>query len=362
MDKIIKNILKKIESEGYEAYIVGGFVRDYLLKKNSYDVDICTNAKPKDLIHLFNVKQNLNNYGGLNMKIKKYNIDITTYRKEKKYDNRKPIEIEYVSNLLEDINRRDFTINSICLDKNDKILDLLNGKEDLKKGIIRSLGNANDKFTEDPLRMLRAIRFASILDFDIEENTYNAIKNNYEKVSTLSPKRVKDELIKILSNKNFKKGLKLLGETKISEVLGLKYNEDITFTVDILGMLSQIEVKQIEYTKEEKDNIAKIKEIINQTRINNFTLFNYGLYLSYVAGDVLHINKQTINKIYKNLPIKSMKDIDITGKEVMTLLNLEPSKKVSEIINDVKIEILKKNLKNKKNEIKKYILGRYKNE
>ena len=125
MDKIIKNILKKIESEGYEAYIVGGFVRDYLLKKNSYDVDICTNAKPKDLIHLFNVKQNLNNYGGLNMKIKKYNIDITTYRKEKKYDNRKPIEIEYVSNLLEDINRRDFTINSICLDKNDKILDLL---------------------------------------------------------------------------------------------------------------------------------------------------------------------------------------------------------------------------------------------
>lgn len=362
MDKIIKNILKKIESEGYEAYIVGGFVRDYLLKKNSYDVDICTNAKPKDLIHLFNVKQNLNNYGGLNMKIKKYNIDITTYRKEKKYDKRKPIEIEYVSNLLEDINRRDFTINSICLDKNDKILDLLNGKEDLKKGIIRSLGNANEKFDEDPLRMLRAIRFASILDFGIEENTYNAIINNYEKVSTLSPKRIKEELIKILSNKNFKKGLNLLDNTKISEVIGLKYNEDITFTVDILGMLSQIEVKQIEYTKEEKDNIAKIKEIIKQNRINNFTLFNYGLYLSYVAGDVLHTNKQTINKIYKNLPIKSMKDIDITGKEVMMLLNLEPSKKVSEIINDVKIQILKGNLKNKKNEIKKYIIGRYKNE
>ena len=75
--------------------------------------------------------------------------------------------------------------------------------------------------------MLRAIRFACILDFDIEENTYNAIKNNYEKVSTLSPKRVKDELIKILSNKNFKKGLKLLDETKISEVLGLKYNENM---------------------------------------------------------------------------------------------------------------------------------------
>ncbi len=359
MDKIIKNILKKIESEGYEAYIVGGFVRDYLLKKNSYDVDICTNAKPKDLINLFNVKQNLNNYGGLNMKIKKYNIDITTYRKEKKYDKRKPIEIEYVSNLLEDINRRDFTINSICLDKNDKLLDLLNGIEDLNNGIIRSIENAEDKFTEDPLRMLRAIRFASILDFDIEENTLNAIKNNYEKVSSLSPKRVKEELIKLLSNKNFKKGLNLLDETKISEVIGLKYKENITFSVDILGMLSQIDVKKIEYTKEEKDNIIKIKEILNQNKINSFTLFNYGLYLSYVAGDVLNINKQTINKIYKTLPIKSMKDIDITGKEIITLLNITPSKKISEIINDVKVQILKGNLKNKKNEIKKYILGRY---
>lgn len=362
MDKIIKNVLKKIESEGYEAYIVGGFVRDLLLYKNSFDVDICTNAKPKDLINVFSAKQKANNYGGFNIKIKNYNIDITTYRKEKAYSNRHPIEIEYVSNLFEDIKRRDFTINAICMDKNEKIIDLLNGKEDINDGIIRSIGSAEKKFKEDPLRMLRAIRFASILNFDIEKNTYKEICNNCTLVSSLSKERVKEELIKILSNKNFKKGLELLKETGISDVIGLSYNEDITFTLDILGMLSQIDIKYIEYTKEEKDNIEKIKEILMTKQINNFTIFNYGLYLSYAAGEVLNINKQTINRIYKTMPIKCMKDIDITGSEIIKLLGIEPSKKISEIFNDLKVQILKGNLKNKNNEIKKYILERYKHE
>ena len=127
-------------------------------------------------------------------------------------------------------------------------------------------------------------------------------------------------------------------------------------------MLSQIDIKYIEYTKEEKDNIEKIKEILMTKQINNFTLFNYGLYLSYAAGEVLSINKQTINKIYKTMPIKCMKDIDITGSEIIKILEIEPSKKVSEIFNDLKVQILKGNLKNKNNEIKKYILERYKHE
>ena len=109
MDKIIKNILKKIENEGYEAYIVGGFVRDLLLGKPSYDVDICTNALPMNLKQIFGLTQNSNGYGGFNLKIKKYNIDITTYRKEKKYNNRRPVEVEYINNLFEDIKIYFFT-------------------------------------------------------------------------------------------------------------------------------------------------------------------------------------------------------------------------------------------------------------
>ena len=362
MEKIIKNILKRIEDEGYEAYIVGGFVRDNLLKKQSFDVDICTNAKPKDLVNIFKVKQRANNYGGFNFKIKKFNIDITTYRKEKKYDKRHPVEIEYVNNLFDDIKRRDFTINAICLDKNDKIIDILDGRNDIKEKLIRSIGNANEKFVEDPLRMLRAIRFATILDFNIEKNTLEAIKNNSNLISTLSGIRIKEELTKILSNSNFFKGLDLLNETKIIKVIKIAYNDDIKFTNDILGMWSQFNKCEIEFTKEEKENIERVKDILNTKQINNHTLFNYGLYLNLVAGEILNIDKTLINKMYKALPIKSMKDIDISGKDIMILLNIEPSKKISTIINDLKVKILNGNLKNKKSELKKYILRTYKDE
>ncbi|MBE6148565.1 MAG: hypothetical protein E7167_03640 [Firmicutes bacterium] len=361
MDKIIRNILKKIENEGYEAYIVGGFVRDKLLKGSSYDVDICTNALPMNLKNIFSISQNGNGYGGYNLKIKKYNIDITTYRKEKKYNNRRPIEVEYINNLFEDIKRRDFTINSLCMDKNDNIIDLLGGKKDLDNRIIKVIGNAEDKFREDPLRMLRAIRFATILDFEIEESTFNGICNNSMLVSTLSSERIKEEIAKILSSPHVKRGLDLLSKTGIDKVIGLSYN-NITFTSDILGMWAQIEVKKINFTKTEKDSVNQIRTLIKIGKINNFELFNYGLYLCLVAGEILNIDHQTVNRRYKNLPIKSMKDIDINGAEIIKLLKIEPSKLISEIMSDIKIEILNKRLKNRKHEIKKYILRKWQNE
>ena len=361
MDKVIRNILKKIESEGYEAYIVGGFVRDKLLGKNSYDVDICTNALPMTLKQIFDINQNSNGYGGFNLKIKKYNIDITTYRIEKKYDNRHPIEIEYVNNLFEDIKRRDFTINALCMDKNENVIDLLNASIDLNNHLIKVIGNPDTKFNEDPLRMLRAIRFATILDFTIESDTYNAICRNSKYTESLSNVRIKEELSKILSSNNYLKGLKLLSDTGIAKYIDLKYS-DIVFTSDILGMWAQVESKRLDFTKTEKDNITKIKQIICVGKISNFELFNHGLYICLVAGDILGINRDIINHNFKKLPIKSMKDIDITGSEIIALLNIEPGKIVSEIFSDVKKEILNNNLNNRKSEIKKYIMEKWQDE
>ena len=357
MDKIVKNILKSIENEGYEAYIVGGFVRDFLLGKETYDVDICTNALPKEIVSIFPLNQSANGYGGFNFKIKKYNIDITTYRKELKYQGRNPIEIEYVSNLFEDIERRDFTINCLCMDKNGNIIDLLKGKEDLNNRLVRSIGNVNKKFSEDPLRILRAIRFACVLDFDIEKNTYDALVKNKDKVKTLSSDRIKEELCKILSSPYYKRGLDLLEETGIKDELNITFKE-IKYVSDILGMWAQINVPSITFSKTEKENIAKIKQIIKKGDINNFDLFNDGLYVCQVAGEILGIDKRTISNNFKKIPIKSMKDIEITGKDVINLLQIEPSKKVSEIMNDIKIQILNGNLKNKKSEIIKYLMGR----
>ena len=358
MDKVIRNILKKIEYEGYEAYIIGGFVRDKLLGKVSYDIDICTNALPMTLKQIFEINQESNGYGGFNLKIKKYNIDITTYRKEKKYDNRHPIEIEYVNNLLEDIKRRDFTINTLCMDKNDNIIDLLNAKADLDNHLIKIIDNPDVKFIDDPLRMLRAIRFATTLNFTIDKETYESICKNSKYTEKLSNLRVKEELSKILSSKDFMKGLNLLADTGISNYIGLKY-KDVVYTSDILGMWAQLEINKVDFSKTEKENITRIKQILHKGEIGNFELFNYGLYICIVAGDILNVRRNIINQKYKKLPIKSMKDIDITGLEIINLLGIEPGKLVSEIFSTLKKEILSDNLNNRKNEIKRYVLEKW---
>ncbi len=357
MDKIIHNILKRIEDEGYEAYIVGGFVRDKLLGKDSYDVDICTNARPMNLKDIFPINQNSNGYGGFNLKIKRYNIDITTYRKEKKYVGHNPSEVEYVNNLFEDIKRRDFTINSLCMDKNGNVLDILNAMDDLKSKIIKVVGDPDHKFSEDPLRMLRAIRFATVLDFDIDNDALESIKRNYGLVSKLSDERIKEEITKILSSPNYEKGLKLLRETKINEVIGMKQENDIVYCSDILGMFAQIDIKRINLTNTEMETVRVVKKILSKGSVDNFVLFNYGLYPSNVASEILNIKKSEVNKMYEKLPIKSMKDIDINGNEIMQLLNLKPGKEIGEIMLKVRNAILNNEIINKKSDIKKYLLG-----
>ena len=196
----IKNVLLKFEENNYEVYIVGGFVRDYLLGIESYDIDICTSATPKEIKELFDLNNsNDDNYGRVCFKDSLYNYDITTFRKEIKYQDRKPVEYEYIKEVKEDILRRDFTINSLYMDSNGIIHDLVDGKKDLEDKVIRVIGNIEDKMCEDPLRMLRAIRFASLLDFKIENTLFNYIRQNKQLIRTLSYTRKKEELDKIFS-------------------------------------------------------------------------------------------------------------------------------------------------------------------
>lgn len=356
MDKIIKNILKTIEDNGFKAYLVGGYVRDYLLGISSFDVDICTNALPKDLHNIFQNNTNSNNYGGFNLKIKNYNIDITTFRKEIKYNNRKPIEIEYLNDLNEDIKRRDFTINSVCMTKDEKIIDLVNGIEDINNHKIRMLGNIVERLMEDPLRILRAIRFASILNFDIEESLSKEIQNNYLLVNNLSNTRIKEELTKILLNKNFKRGLSLLKEYKILDLLNITYKDDIVFVNDICGMYAQLNFSSnLAFTKLELSNIINIRQIIVDGNINNKTLYKYGLYTSLVAASILNIGKKYVTKMYNKLPIKSEKDLNITSEEIMNILNIPPSKEIKIIKEELINNILDNKLKNKNSDLRKFI-------
>ena len=355
MDKIIKNVLQKITDANYEAYVVGGFVRDYLLGIKSTDVDICTNALPKDLHKLFPLNNNSNDYGGFNLKVKNYNIDITTYRKEITYEGRKPTEIVYLNDLKEDLLRRDFTINAVCMDLNEKIIDHLNGVDDINQHIIKIIGDPLVKIKEDPLRILRAIRFASVLNFDLDTELYTTIKENYELVNNLSKQRIKEEITKILLHKNFKKGLNLLNDLGILKLLNISYQE-INFVNDICGMWAQLEYpSNFPFTKQEIRNIINIRQIMEDGKVDNHTLYTYGLYNSLVASDILNINKDNINKMYQKLEIKNEKDLDISSEEIMEICQIGPSKEIKEIKNSIINLILEDKLKNNKNDIKEYL-------
>lgn len=355
MNKIIKNILNKIEKEGYEAYVIGGYVRDLLVGISSYDIDICTNATPKELLKIF-PNASSKNLGGIEFKIKEYHIEITTYREEIKYKNRKPIEFNYINNLVLDLQRRDFTINAICMNSKGEIIDLLGGIDDLSNLKVKMIGNVETKIKEDPLRILRAIRIATILNFNLETTLYKEIEENKELILTLSNTRIKEELDKILLSKNVKKGLNLLNDLGLLNILEITNWEDITPIKNLDGMYAQIKTSySLPFTKEERNNIISIRRMVNSNLIDKFTIYNYGLYLSLVAGEILGIDKKTINKIYKDLPIHDKKEINIKAKDIAKILDIDYSKKIGIVMKNIESLIINGKIKNKSADIAKYL-------
>lgn len=346
MEKQIKKVLEELEKNNYQAYLVGGYVRDYLLGEKSFDIDICTNCLPKDIHQIF--KCSKSNYGCVNFKLNKYNIDITTFRKDLNYVNRKPSQVIYINSLEEDLLRRDFTINAICMNKNGRIIDILGGINDLNNRLIKMIGNVNEKVQEDPLRILRAIRFATVLNFELDQNLYDTIKKYSYLVASLSKERIKSELDKILLSKNFNYGLNLIKEFNLDEIIGLQY-DNVFFVDDLLGMWAQIKVLDMPFTNLEKSNIIKIAEIIKYGKVDNLMLYKYGLYLSLIAGKILNLNIKDINKKYNKLPIKSRSDIDINVKD------LGVGKEINVKYIELENNILTNRLKNKNKDIKKFL-------
>ena len=355
MNKIIKNILTKIETEGYEAYVVGGYVRDLLVGIASYDIDICTNATPKELMKIF-PSASPKNLGGIDFKIKEYHIEITSYREEIKYKNRKPIEFNYVNNLMVDLQRRDFTINALCMNSLGEIIDLVGGIDDLSNLKVKMIGDEKIKIKEDPLRILRAIRIATILNFNLDKNLYKAVEQNKDLIKTLSNTRIKEELDKILLSKNVKKGLNLLNDLGLISILGITGWENIVPVKNTEGMYAQIKMTyNLPFTKPEKENITSLRKIIGIGSIDKFIVYNYGLYLSLVAGEILNIDKKVINKIYKDLPIHDRKEINIKASDIAKILNIDYSEKIGIILKDIENLIINGKLKNKTSDIIKYI-------
>ena len=352
MNKIIFEVLEKLENNGFTAYIVGGFVRDLLMGKDSFDVDICTDALPKDVKEIFSINEESSEYGSISFRYNDYNFDITTFRKEISYIKRKPVEIEFIKDLYTDTLRRDFTINSICLDKDGNLIDKLNGKKDIESKTIRLIGD-NSKLEEDPLRILRAIRFATTLDFDIDTKLSDGINMYKDLVINLPLNRIKEEIDKILINENYKKGLDLLKRFDLLDYIGIKYKE-IHFVNDLCGMWAQLEVnKDYPFTKEEKNNISKIKKVVN-SNIDNYILYKYGLYICTVASKILGIDTDEIVNKYNELQIKNKDELAISILEIKDIIN-DSFEKAKEIENKIIKKVVNNEIKNNHDVLVNYV-------
>lgn len=218
----VEQIIKKFEKEGFEIYVVGGAVRDLLTDKEVYDWDFTTNATPEEMLKIFPDAFYDNKFGtvGIADESSKNPYEITTFRKEYGYsDTRRPDKVEWGKSLEEDLSRRDFTINAMALG-NKGIIDLYDGQKDLKDKVIRTVGDPNERFSEDALRMMRAIRIASELGFTIEDKTFVGIQKNATLINKIAKERVKDELFKILKSPNPYDGIFLLRESGLlAEIL-----------------------------------------------------------------------------------------------------------------------------------------------
>lgn len=387
-----KFILDTFYENGYEAFIVGGCVRDTLLDRELNDYDITTNATPEKTMELFEktIPTGLQ-HGTITVMINKEPYEVTTYRIDGEYkDNRRPDEVVFVSELKEDLARRDFTINAMAYSPYFGFKDYFNGKNDLQNKLIKAVGNANQRFNEDSLRMLRAIRFASQLNFIIEAKTYEAIHHNAKLIENISMERVNVELNKILKSNSPSLGIKMLEETSLLKNLFskeyIKYFDKDYFSGNIsnldkiknskyLRLCYVLEIcfknisnddmiailKKLKYDNKTIDFVSSLNsnqlgyQIINSdvdlklwiNSINREFLFDTFEYiiskLTFENKDVSHIQKlyqRTKEIIQANEPL-CIKELNINGSDLIKECNMKAGKELGETLNMLLLEVLK---------------------
>lgn len=370
----IIEVLSIINSSGYEAYIVGGSVRDLILNKEPNDYDITTNARPEEIKKIFKDYKTVlvgEEFGTVLIVFKGEAIEITTYRIESGYkDKRRPENIEFTLNLQEDLSRRDFTINALAYHPECGVIDYFGGLNDLKDKIVKTVGDPYKRFSEDSLRLLRCIRFSTQLNFKIEEKTFQAVKENSKDIISVSSERVRDEIFKILLAEKPSNGIRLLNDAKLlvellpelSETIDFKQNNpyhDKDVFNHTLCVLDNVDEKIELRLAALFHDIGKTKTYSeDENQIGHF--YNHEIVSSNIAYQILrrlNTPKKLINKVQILIEnhmrdISSMKEKGIrrliykVGKEnIMDLYNLNlADKKCTHKGRDIKDLLSKKEM------------------
>lgn len=362
LDTALK-VINKLSDEGFKAYIVGGFVRDYVLGKESNDIDICTSATPFDINRVFSdAYLSDKDYGSVTLIFSNVRLEITTFRKESDYiDNRRPTHYEFIDDIYEDLLRRDFLINTLCMDKNGSVIDILNGKNDIDNKIIHTVGNSYDRFSEDAFRILRAVRFATTLNFQLSDDVKQSILKTKYLLRNISYERKREELDKIFTSNNVKYGKDLLIELGLDKELELGNLSSITNFDDLMGVWAQLSLKDDSYrfTANEKQIIKDIRNVLELDTLDNYSLYKYGLYVNSVVAGIRGLDKKELSEKYNQLVIKSNSDIKINGMDISDSLNRKPGKYIKEILNDIEKKILNGELTNNREDLIKYVVSKY---
>lgn len=394
MDKSLfeqaRPILEQIQDNGFEAYYVGGSVRDYVMGRNIHDIDITTSATPDEIESIFSHTIPVGKeHGTINVVFNDENYEVTTFRAEEDYvDHRRPSGVTFVRDLYEDLQRRDFTMNAIAMDTAYKLYDYFDGQQNINNRIIRTVGIAEERFQEDALRMIRCLRFQSQLSFDIAMETFEAMRTQMADIKFLSIERIVIELTKLMRGINVEESFNHLKSLKAFNYMPyfeqLDMNQiNVTEPIDLELLIAIVSVKfDINYSlKPLKLSNRQVKDINQYIQIMNalpsiitkeqlkMFVYDYDTNLIknvMVAADVLKandiqghepliVNLQTIDETLHRLPMHNRKDMMVNGGVLMAHLNAKSGPWLKDVLRQIEIAIVTGKVSNEETEILKWV-------
>ncbi|MBQ6447312.1 MULTISPECIES: CCA tRNA nucleotidyltransferase [Niallia] len=385
-------IIKKIEEAGYEAYFVGGAVRDYLLNIQINDIDIASSATPEEIKAIFPHTIDVGIAHGTVMVIwNQDTYEITTFRTESTYlDYRRPEQVFFVRELKEDLKRRDFTINAMAMDKNGQIIDYFNGEDALKKKEIKTVGNPNERFQEDALRMMRGIRFVSTLGFQVEMETLKGIVDNQQLLSKIAVERITAEFEKLLQGRWCSDALEIMIETKLYRFLPMLESAEKAISQLAKLHLTKLELpekwavlllclgvkdkQQIElFLRAWKLSVKQIKTvqkiiywILQREQMSTWSrqaLYFATLSIAVSAEKIYHLlwnqdicsDISSLEEQYRKLPIKSKEELAISGNDLLRWTEKRPGPWIKDVLSLVESKVVEQKLPNDKQLIKEWL-------
>ena len=371
------DVIHIIEQAGFEAYIVGGAVRDYYLKKNNADVDIATSALPEEIQAIFSKTIDVGiEHGTVLVLDCGEPIEVTTYRTESTYsDHRRPDNVQFVRNLQEDLKRRDFTMNAMALSQNGDYIDYFNGREDIEAKVIRAVGNPNERFQEDALRMLRAIRFSAQLDFDIEAQTLAAIKQQAPSIRYIAQERIHMELSKVWTAKYTARAIDYIEQSGLARFLEGSFHDSqwrhfqtenpqvgwayfcfINNRNTSLLATYRCSNKDKQFTKqvfEAYDSLQKGLQVMDYFRFDNCilqTAYQFAIW----QQDKLPISLKEIQQIKKALPIQHSSELAVTGHDFMQWSEKKRGPWIKHALDAALLAVLSNEVANDKQQLKEW--------